>query len=107
MQDVHAWTRLRVPPTSARTVWMFGFQRRRVRRWECEMLLPKPGRLPQTSQLAATGCTLQNRIIDGPRRTPVDARRWPGRGQTIADPAVAGPTGVRHADDHRGPAGSD
>jgi hypothetical protein len=25
-----------------------------VRRWECEMLWPKPGPLPQTSQLAAT-----------------------------------------------------
>ena len=35
-------------------VWMFGFQRRRVRRCECEMLLPKPGPLPQTSQVAAT-----------------------------------------------------
>src|SRR5690625_1345640 len=33
---------------------MFGFQRRLVRRCECEMLWPKPGPLPQTSQLAAT-----------------------------------------------------
>ena len=39
---------------AARTVWMFGFQRRGVRRCEWEMLLPKPGPLPQTSQLAAT-----------------------------------------------------
>ncbi len=54
MQEVQAWIRLRVPFTMARTVWMFGFQRREVRRCEWEMLLPKPGRLPQTSQLAAT-----------------------------------------------------
>jgi hypothetical protein len=33
---------------------MFGFQRRRVRRCEWEMLLPKLGPLPQISQLAAT-----------------------------------------------------
>ena len=38
----------------ARIFWMFGFQRRFVRMWECEMLCPKPGPLPQTSQLAAT-----------------------------------------------------
>src|SRR5690625_28041 len=33
---------------------MFGFQRRLVRTWECETVLPKLGRLPQTSQVAAT-----------------------------------------------------
>ena len=55
MHEVQALTRFGVPPTTARTRWMFGFQRRGVRRCECEMLLPKPGPLPQTSQLAATG----------------------------------------------------
>src|SRR5215831_13091368 len=34
---------------------MFGFQRRGVRRCENDTLLPKPGRLPQTSQTEATG----------------------------------------------------
>ena len=34
--------------------WMFGFQRRRVRRCENETLLPKPGPLPHTSQTEAT-----------------------------------------------------
>jgi len=53
--EVHTLIRLRVPPTVVRTVWMFGFQRRGVRRCECEIELPKPGPLPQTSQLAATG----------------------------------------------------
>src|SRR5690606_20941063 len=53
-QEVHTLTRLGVPPTIARTRWMFGFQRRLVRMWECETLCPKPGPLPQTSQLAAT-----------------------------------------------------
>ena len=61
-QEVHTLIRFGVLPalpTIARTRWMFGFQRREVRRWECEMLLPKPGPLPQTSQLAATVDTPQ------------------------------------------------
>lgn len=45
----------RVPGlTSARTVWMFGFHRRLVRRWECETDIPKLGLLLHTSQTAAT-----------------------------------------------------
>ncbi len=52
--EVHTLRRLGAPPTTARTRWMFGFQRREVRRCECEMELPKDGLLPQTSQLAAT-----------------------------------------------------
>src|SRR5690606_35928511 len=44
-----------VPPTIARTVWMLGFQRRFVRRWECEMLWPKLGDLAHTSHVEATG----------------------------------------------------
>src|SRR4051794_29942701 len=54
-QEVHTFSRFRWEmPTFACTVWMFGFQRRLVRRWECETDLPKPGPLPQTSQTAAT-----------------------------------------------------
>src|ERR1022692_2468941 len=34
---------------------MFGFQRRGVRRCECDTLLPKPGPLPHKSQTEATG----------------------------------------------------
>ena len=55
MHEVQAFSRFGVRPITARTVWMLGFQRRLVRRCECETLLPKPGPLPQTSQLAATG----------------------------------------------------
>src|ERR1022692_1647354 len=55
IQEVHTCSRLVVPPTLARTGWMLGFQRRRVRRCEWETLLPKPGPLPQTSQTEATG----------------------------------------------------
>lgn len=43
MQDVQAFTRLGVPFWTVRTDWMFGFQRRLVRRCEWEMLCPKPG----------------------------------------------------------------
>ena len=37
----------------ARTRWMFGFQRRLVRRWEWLTLMPKDGCFPHTSQTAA------------------------------------------------------
>jgi hypothetical protein len=54
-QEVHTFSRLRCEtPSLACTVWMFGFHRRLVRRWECETDLPKPGPLPQTSHTAAT-----------------------------------------------------
>lgn len=38
---------------TARTRWMFGFQRRLVRRWECETFMPNDGFLPQISQTDA------------------------------------------------------
>ncbi len=73
MHEVQTLSRFGVRPTTARTVWMLGFQRRGVRRCEWEMLLPKPGPLPQTSQLAATGVTprLQNHLRE---TTPPDQR---------------------------------
>src|ERR1700683_1306314 len=80
MQEVHTLSRLGVPLTMARTVWMFGFQRRRVRRCECETLLPKPGLLPHTSQTEATGCSIdrsgwaRSRTGPGSRRSLPDAR---------------------------------
>ena len=60
-QEVHTLRRLGVRPIIARTDWMLGFQRREVRRCECEMLLPKLGPLPQTSQVAATVNSSGNR----------------------------------------------
>jgi hypothetical protein len=54
MQEVHTPSFFGVLPTMARTVWMFGFQRRRVRRCEWLTDMPKPGPLPQTSQVADT-----------------------------------------------------
>lgn len=65
MHDVHTFIRFGVEPTTARTRWMFGFQRRLVRRCECEMLCPKPGPLPQTSQVAATVHSLNSNPIPG------------------------------------------
>ncbi len=55
MQAAQTSSFLGVPPTLTRMLWMLGFQRRGVRLWECEMLLPKLGFLPQMSQVAATG----------------------------------------------------
>ncbi len=46
-------TRFRAPPTTTRIFWMFGFQRRRVRLWEWEMLFPNPGVFPQMSHTDA------------------------------------------------------
>ena len=57
MQPVQTWSRLGAPLTMARTRWMFGFQRRFVRRWEWLTDMPKPGFLPQMSQTAAIGRT--------------------------------------------------
>ena len=48
MQPVHTWRRLGEPSTMARIRWMFGFQRRRVRRCEWLTAIPKLGCFPQT-----------------------------------------------------------
>jgi hypothetical protein len=54
MHDVHTWTRLGDPFTSARTFWIFGFHRRLVRLCEWLRRIPKEGCLPHMSQTAAT-----------------------------------------------------
>lgn len=53
MHDVQTCRRRGVPFTSARTFWMFGFQRRLFRLWENVTALPKNGFFPQTSHTAA------------------------------------------------------
>lgn len=53
---------------------MLGFQRRLVRRWECDTDMPKPGALPQTSHLLATG-TLQEFDVDRLSPTALQNRR--------------------------------
>src|SRR3954453_4677730 len=53
MQPVQTFMRVGVLPTSARTRWMFGFQRRFVRRCECDTDMPQDGPLPHTSHTAA------------------------------------------------------
>ena len=53
MQLVQTLTRLVEPFNEARTRWMFGFQRRLVRRWECETDMPHDGPLPHSSHLEA------------------------------------------------------
>jgi hypothetical protein len=51
-QDVQTLSRLGEPFTKARTRWMFGFQRRFVRRWEWLTFIPNEGCLPHTSHTA-------------------------------------------------------
>jgi uracil-DNA glycosylase len=60
MQEVHAFTRFLFAPgwLTECTTWMFGSQRRLVRRWECDTDLPKPGPFPQISHTAAMRHTL-------------------------------------------------
>ena len=55
MHFVQTEMRLGAPFTIARTRWIFGFQRRRVRRCEWEMLFPNPGDFPQMSHTEAIG----------------------------------------------------
>ena len=50
MQLVQTFTRFAAPFTWARTRWMFGFQRRLVRRCECDTDMPHDGPLPHISQ---------------------------------------------------------
>ncbi len=68
-QPVHTLSRWGVAPTRARTRWMLGFQRRLVRRCECETFIPKDGFLPQMSQTDAMMNLLLNpaitRVSDG------------------------------------------
>lgn len=79
MQLVHTFI-LRVErPTCTRMRWMFGFQRRFVRRWEWLTLIPKEGRLSQISQTEAimgpwVGSDTHS-VIGG---LVVVARRWAG-----------------------------
>ena len=53
MQLVQTLRRFVEPFTEARTRWMFGFQRRFVRRCECDTDMPHDGPLPHTSQTDA------------------------------------------------------
>ena len=68
IQPVQTFIRVGVPPTTARTRWMFGFQRRLVRRWECETFMPNDGFLPQISQTDA----MMNFLLDRDALAPPD-----------------------------------
>ena len=97
MHEVQTLRRFGVRPTTARTRWMFGFQRRGVRRCEWEMLLPKPGPLPQTSQLAATGHSKDFRCTYGESQTSrTTLTEWEMNGCA----RVEGPTSVRQPEQH-------
>jgi hypothetical protein len=78
MHFAHAFTRLCDPFTTARTRWMFGFQRRLARLCEKETRLPKPGVLPQMSQTAAIADRWYQPFRDAPdarQRTVASAAR--------------------------------
>ena len=52
-QLVQTATRLGEPSTITLSFCTFALKRRLVRRWECDMWLPNPGFLPQTSHTEA------------------------------------------------------
>src|SRR6516165_12658822 len=97
MQEVHTFRRLGVPLTTTRLRWMFGFQRRGVRRWENETLLPKPGLLPQMSQTEATVRSMVEGWIQGSRRSLPEARpqREPQRSERSEVRGVPGGSSPR------------
>src|SRR5262245_51078175 len=81
MQPVQTCKRFGAPLTMARTRWMFGFQRRLVRRCECDTVMPHDGCFPQTSQTAAIeirgyqrGAFLPNDLLKVMRRNGRNAR---------------------------------
>lgn len=72
-QEVHTLTRVGVPLMTVRTDWMFGFQRREVRRCEWDTLLPKLGLLAQISHVEATTVSWGFDSLRGaPRPRPTD-----------------------------------
>src|SRR5215212_4253602 len=84
MHEVHALIRRRLPGAmSARTDWMFGFQRRGVRRCECDTDIPKPGPLPHTSHTAAT--------VDHSQRDEQKAGRTDTRSKTTEESSRSAP----------------
>lgn len=56
-------TRFGRPSTTARTVCRFGFQLRRVRRWEKLTRLPRDGPFPQISQVRAMLSTPHDPVV--------------------------------------------
>jgi hypothetical protein len=76
MQLVHTERRRGEPLTMARTLWMFGFQRRFVRMCEWLMLIPKDGFLPQSSHTDATAAGYRTRSrLQNPDLSPPGAAR--------------------------------
>jgi hypothetical protein len=67
-QEVQTRIRFGAPATTARIFWMFGFQRRFVRRWEWLTRIPTWGRFPQTSHTADIGTSLLARLIEPQNR---------------------------------------
>ena len=66
---VQTATFLGAPLTTTLIFWTFALQRRRVRRWLCEMLFPNSGVFPQMSHTdAMRGAGYQMRCVvpDGP-----------------------------------------
>src|SRR6476469_8187909 len=93
--EVQTFTRLGEPFTIARTRWMFGFQRRFVRRCEWLSFMPKIGFLPHTSHtddIAAHPRKAGRTEIRNWRREPSEASTRPRADRSRrASPSVVWP----------------
>jgi hypothetical protein len=78
-QPVHTFTRFVAPFTRARTRWMFGFQRRLVRTWLWETLMPNDGFLPQTSHTDAMVVSVLRELSEVIAVAAVWGRTEPGK----------------------------
>lgn len=59
MHEVHTRSLRGVPPTTVRTIWMFGLHLRLLLLWEWLMDFPNTGDLPHTSQTLDKGNSLK------------------------------------------------
>ena len=71
---MQTFTRFGEPFTTARTRWMFGFQRRLVRRCEWLSFMPKIGFLPHTSQTEDIAEHLDENVVRQDREEPARSR---------------------------------
>src|SRR5439155_19405610 len=92
--EVQTFRRGGAPFTRARTFWMFGSQRRGVRWWEWETLIPNPGRLPQMSHTAAMA---RGMVAAGLVPAPQPADGGAGRRRVRRRKNRASPTAATHA----------
>src|ERR671921_152133 len=88
MHEVQTLSRFGVRPTTARTVWMLGFQRRRVRRGGGEEVVAEAR--PLAADVAVGSHGLLQRRVSLASREETETYREPRRSQDRERPAAPG-----------------